>query len=60
MIPTVSGILTTVATKLTEYENYENQDSYEAAMTQKIFVLNFITGYLPLFLTGMITFQLDF
>jgi anoctamin-10 len=39
---------------LTEYENYETNSSYEAAMTQKIFVLNFITSYLPIFLTAFV------
>ncbi|KAF3927605.1 Anoctamin-10 [Arthrobotrys entomopaga] len=53
-IPIVSTILTNFATRLTEFENYENQDSYEAALTQKIFVLNFITGYFPLFLTAFV------
>ncbi|KAK6532287.1 hypothetical protein TWF281_006478 [Arthrobotrys megalospora] len=53
-IPIVSTILTGFATKLTEFENYENQDSYEAALTQKIFILNFITGYFPLFLTAFV------
>ncbi|KAK6357887.1 hypothetical protein TWF730_007244 [Orbilia blumenaviensis] len=53
-IPIVSTILTGFATRLTEFENYENQDSYEAALTQKIFILNFITGYFPLFLTAFI------
>ena len=50
----MSTILTGFATKLTEFENYENQDSYEAALTQKIFILNFITGYFPLFLTAFV------
>ncbi|EPS38450.1 hypothetical protein H072_7796 [Dactylellina haptotyla CBS 200.50] len=53
-IPIVSTIFTTFATRLTDFENYENQDSYEAALTQKIFVLNFITGYFPLFLTAFV------
>lgn len=47
-------MLTTVATQLTEFENYETHDSYEMAMTQKIFVLNFITSYLPIFLTAFV------
>ncbi|KAI1942716.1 hypothetical protein LOZ58_001598 [Ophidiomyces ophidiicola] len=54
MVPTISGILTTIATQLTEYENYECQDSYDVALTQKIFVLNFITSYLPIFLTAFV------
>lgn len=35
-------------------ENYETTDAHDAAMVQKIFVLNFITSYLPLFLTAFI------
>lgn len=47
-------MLTTVATQLTDFENYETQESYDIAMTQKIFVLNFITSYLPIFLTAFV------
>ncbi|KAL9130230.1 MAG: hypothetical protein Q9217_001523 [Psora testacea] len=54
LIPTLSTVLTEFATRLTEYENYETVDSYESAMTQKIFVLNFITSYLPIFLTAFV------
>lgn len=53
-MPTFTTILTQLATRLTEYENYETQDAYEAAMTRKIFVLNFITSYLPIFLTAFV------
>lgn len=35
-------------------ENYETTDAHAAAMVQKIFVLNFITSYLPLFLTAFV------
>ncbi len=54
MIPTLTTLLTGVATQLTDYENYETTESYEAAMTQKLFVLNFITSYLPIFLTAFV------
>ncbi|EEP77950.1 conserved hypothetical protein [Uncinocarpus reesii 1704] len=54
MVPTISGMLTKIATQLTDYENYETQDSYDVALTQKIFVLNFITSYLPIFLTAFV------
>ena len=54
LIPTLTTLLTGVATRLTDYENYETTESYEAAMTQKIFVLNFITSYLPIFLTAFV------
>jgi hypothetical protein len=40
--------------RLTEYENYATIDSYEAAMTRKVFIFNFITCYLSLFLTAFI------
>ena len=54
LIPTLTTLLTGVATRLTDYENYETTESYEAAMTEKIFVLNFITSYLPIFLTAFV------
>jgi anoctamin-10 len=54
MVPLIIGQLSGVATKLTDFENYENESSYEAAMTQKIFVFNFICSYVPLFLTAFI------
>ncbi|EFR05412.1 transmembrane protein 16K [Nannizzia gypsea CBS 118893] len=53
-VPTISAILTKVATQLTEYENYETQDSHDIALTRKVFVLNFVTSYLPIFLTAFV------
>ncbi|KAK2834880.1 hypothetical protein FQN49_006820 [Arthroderma sp. PD_2] len=53
-VPTISGVLTKVATHLTEYENYETQDSHDMALTQKVFVLNFVTSYLPILLTAFV------
>jgi len=52
--PTLSALLTGFATKLTDIENYETTDAYESAMVQKIFVLNFITSYMPIFLTAFV------
>ncbi|KAL8755540.1 MAG: hypothetical protein Q9199_003557 [Rusavskia elegans] len=54
LVPTLTTMLTTVATQLNEYENWETAESYESALTQKIFVLNFITSYLPIFLTAFV------
>lgn len=54
MVPTLTTLLTNVATQLTEYENWDTTESYESAMTQKIFILNFITSYLPIFLTAFV------
>ncbi|KAI9836108.1 MAG: hypothetical protein M1819_001724 [Sarea resinae] len=52
--PTILSLLTGVATRLTDFENYETDDKYEKAMTQKVFVLNVITSYLPIFLTAFV------
>lgn len=53
-LPLLSGILTTAATRLTEWENYETDSQYERSLTSKTFVLNFITSYLPLCLTAFV------
>lgn len=39
---------------MTDLENYETVDAHDAAMVQKIFVLNLLTSYLPLFLTAFV------
>ncbi|KAL8694644.1 MAG: hypothetical protein Q9218_000739 [Villophora microphyllina] len=54
MVPTLTTMLTTAATRLNDYENWETSENYESALTQKIFVLNFITSYLPIFLTAFV------
>jgi anoctamin-10 len=54
VMPILTGLLMNFATKLTEYENYETHRAYEIALTQKVFVLNFITSYLPIFLTAFV------
>ena len=46
--------MTEFATRLNEYENWETTEAYDAALTQKIFVLNFITSYLGVFLTAFV------
>ncbi|KAF2724584.1 DUF590-domain-containing protein [Polychaeton citri CBS 116435] len=53
-MPLLTGLLTSAATRLSDYENYETDSAYERSMTQKIFVLNFITSYLPLLLTAFV------
>ncbi|KAI0483162.1 DUF590-domain-containing protein [Xylariaceae sp. FL0804] len=52
--PFLSTLLTRVAEKLTERENYETHDTHQASLTRKIFVINFITSYTPLFLTAFV------
>lgn len=39
---------------MNDYENWETTDAYDHAMTQKIFILNFITSYLPIILTAFV------
>ncbi len=72
-MPVLAALLTNLAERLTNYENYETHDgkltqkptrkrkdwltvrlAHEAAFVQKIFVLNFITSYLPIFLTAFV------
>ena len=54
MLPILVNIMHTFATHLNDFENYETQSSYDYALTQKIFVINFITSYLPVFLTAFV------
>lgn len=39
---------------MTEYENHRTSDHHEMSLTQKIFVLDSITNYLPIFLTAFV------
>ncbi|KUJ23929.1 DUF590-domain-containing protein [Mollisia scopiformis] len=52
--PSLTGILEKVAIRLTDFENYPTADSHEAALIQKTFLFNLITGYLPVFLTAFV------
>ncbi|KAL8945152.1 MAG: hypothetical protein Q9211_000304 [Gyalolechia sp. 1 TL-2023] len=54
LVPTLTTLLTSIATRLNDYENWETSADYESALTRKIFVLNFITSYLPIFLTAFV------
>lgn len=54
LVPTLTTLLTGVATKLNNFENWETAETYGAAMIQKLFVLNFITSYLPILLTAFV------
>ena len=53
-LPAITSFLTNIATRLTKYENYRTQDLYELAQTQKTFVMNFITSFLPTLLTAYV------
>lgn len=53
-LPLLTNILTMVATKMSDFENYETDSAYERSMVEKIFILNFITSYLPVLLTAFV------
>lgn len=53
-LPAINSCLTSMATRLTDYENYRTQDQYDLAQTQKTFVMNFITAFLPTILTAYV------
>ncbi|KAK4204170.1 calcium-activated chloride channel-domain-containing protein [Triangularia verruculosa] len=53
-MPTFTTLLTKLAERLTDLENYETVDAHQASFVQKIFVLNFITSYLGIFLTAFV------
>ncbi|KAJ5623642.1 hypothetical protein N7490_012247 [Penicillium lividum] len=54
LVPTMSAVLVSIATKLNDYENHETNDAYDVALTRKVFVLNFMTSYLPVILTAFV------
>ncbi|KAJ5730690.1 Acyl-CoA N-acyltransferase [Penicillium malachiteum] len=54
LVPTMSAVLVSIATKLNDYENHETSDGYDVALTQKVFVINFMTSYLPVLLTAFV------
>ncbi|PNY25588.1 Uncharacterized protein TCAP_04471 [Tolypocladium capitatum] len=53
-IPYISSSLEGVATLLNNYENHRTADEHEMSLTQKIFILNIITNYLPIVLTAFV------
>lgn len=53
-LPAITSFLTSIATRLTDYENYQTQDLYDLAHTQKTFAMNFITSFLPTLLTAYV------
>jgi anoctamin-10 len=53
-LPYVTDILESIATTMTEFENHRTADNHEMSLTQKIFVLNSITNYLPILLTAFV------
>ncbi|KAF4449044.1 hypothetical protein F53441_7694 [Fusarium austroafricanum] len=53
-LPYITSALENAAEKMTEFENHRTADSHEMSLTQKVFVLNMFTNYLPILLTAFI------
>lgn len=53
-LPYATSFLEDIADKMTEYENHRTADHHEMSLTQKVFVLNSITNYLPIFITAFL------
>ncbi|KAF1967441.1 hypothetical protein BU23DRAFT_483560 [Bimuria novae-zelandiae CBS 107.79] len=54
LLPFINNYLEKLAARLTEYENHRTEDYYEMSLTQKIFVLQSISNYLPIFLVAFV------
>lgn len=54
LIPTISGFYIRWSRYLNEWENHYTETDYEGALVHKIFVTNFLTGYLSLFIIAWI------
>ncbi|KAI1203959.1 DUF590-domain-containing protein [Nemania serpens] len=54
ILPVLTTILTKFAEILTDRENYQTNDAHVAALVRKIFVINFVTSYTPLFLSAFV------
>ncbi|RHZ67771.1 hypothetical protein Glove_299g21 [Diversispora epigaea] len=54
LVPALNIFYNKIAKHLNEYENYETESSYEFNLSQKIFIANFLIGYLSIFFIGWI------
>lgn len=53
-LPFITDCLTSLATQLSEYENYRTKDEFDLAQVQKTFALNFVTSFLPIIVTAYV------
>ncbi|KAK9458777.1 calcium-activated chloride channel-domain-containing protein [Lipomyces oligophaga] len=54
LVPTFTAFYNILATRMTDWENHASNRTYETSMTQKMFVLNFLTAYMGLFLSAYV------
>ena len=53
-MPQLDSCLESIATFLTDFENHRTADNYDMSRTQKVFFLQSVTNYLPIFITAFI------
>ncbi|KAK9767133.1 hypothetical protein K7432_003292 [Basidiobolus ranarum] len=53
-IPYLSQVYTNLARKLNDYENHETDSEYNAFLTYKICLVNFLVGFLSIFLVAWV------
>ncbi|KAK9468010.1 calcium-activated chloride channel-domain-containing protein [Lipomyces arxii] len=54
LVPTFTKFYGMIATGMTDWENHASEHTYATSMTQKMFVLNFLTSYMGLFLSSYV------
>ncbi|CAG8463169.1 14408_t:CDS:2 [Ambispora leptoticha] len=54
LVPALNIVYVKIARRLNDYENNETESYHEFSLTQKIFVANFLVGYLSIFFIGWI------
>ncbi|KAF9275077.1 hypothetical protein BGZ68_000131 [Mortierella alpina] len=53
-MPYVEDLCTTTARRLTDYENYETQGTYDYHLVQKVFIFKVLNSYLAILLTAYV------
>ena len=53
-LPRINSYLESIATLITDFENHRTEDTYDMSRTQKFFLLQIITNYLPIFITAFL------
>lgn len=53
-IPYISSGLESIAEIMTDYENHRTTDASEVSLTQKIFILNIVTNYVPILVVAFV------
>ncbi|CAG8608697.1 3225_t:CDS:2 [Paraglomus brasilianum] len=54
LVPAINIVYNRIARQLNEYENHETESYHEYNLSQKIFIANFLIGYLSLFFIGWV------